>query len=49
VPLLEWENGIVKTNGTFQLVVRELMVCEDGVPVARKFLTIEAMPIPPTP
>jgi hypothetical protein len=47
-PLLTWENGCVKTNGTIQLEVVELEVCIDGVPTLKKFLTLPEPP-PPAP
>lgn len=49
VPIAEWIDGCVKTNGNVQIIVKELMVCVDGVPAPVKFLTIAAMPTPPPP
>lgn len=50
VPIAEWIDGCVKTNGDVQIVVREIEVCIDGVATPIKFLTINAMPsLPPPP
>ena len=39
-PLVEWQDGLVTSEGEKTLTVRELMVCEDGTPTAVKFLTV---------
>lgn len=40
-PLLEWDDGLMTTNGQVALTVKEYMVCEYGTPVSVKFLVIE--------
>ena len=40
-PLLEWQDGLVTTDGEKKLTVKEYMVCEYGTPTAVKFLVAE--------
>jgi hypothetical protein len=40
-PLLEWQDGLVTTEGEKKLTVKEYMICEYGTPKAVKFVIVE--------
>lgn len=40
-PLLEWQDGLVTSEGEKKLIVKEYMVCEYGAPKPVKFLIVE--------
>jgi hypothetical protein len=40
-PLLEWQDGLVTTDGEKKLAVKEYLVCEYGEPTAVKFIVLE--------
>jgi hypothetical protein len=40
-PLLEWQDGLMLTEGQKKLFVREFMICEYGAPRSVKFITID--------
>lgn len=39
--LLEWEDGLITSEGEKKIAVREYTVCDDGTPKAVKFLILE--------